>query len=427
MLSATGYIGEAPQLTMNYGANDNGKRVFDYYQNFMETYSVNKDFSTPPYLSSNYSIGEGLTLGKGSGIISERSFPEGYLFGLIDYQTSSGFGNGGAGVYHGLAITNSSSSFLASINFNTYSQQMTLSADSKTISVNNFSFNNLTNFAFVYSEDSLHVTLGDTSLFLPTENSVGSRLLMENQADSSPNGTIFIPFVAFSRVSDMPTCTFGSAYVGQSTYNGSKVQNPGDVNANITFTALLPNNNLDWIYVWHIGNYTYSGQSIRASFATVGTYTIVVNAYSGSSSLMSTLVESIVGNLSGKVHELSSLNSTKMVRSFEAEPIGGSGSYYYTWFVGGREVGNNSKWLNYTFRYLGQFGIVVVITDSGGSVVASNELLVNVTSSTQHQAQPKWEWVLYNLLSIIISVSYFLRRKITLIGRTLNGHCRSLR
>ncbi|HEV2519346.1 MAG TPA: hypothetical protein VGX00_01825 [Thermoplasmata archaeon] len=74
-LAATGYMGEAPELSASYGAFDNGAKVFNFYDGFAGT-SLGSVWHVRG--SWNYSLDKGINLdstpGQGGGIFTNKTF-----------------------------------------------------------------------------------------------------------------------------------------------------------------------------------------------------------------------------------------------------------------------------------------------------------------------------------------------------------------
>ena len=210
LLSANGFIGEAPELSTTYAEYDNGYNVFPTYQNFAK----NINGFTP---SGTYNINNGINMNNKSYLRENISRSSGGYFGL----NFSIHGNmGGNYEYIGLdnrTLSNGNETIIgnpSSGNASTYFQTRTHSANIAGSSSNNFISNNpyFSGYIYIPSLTPSFINLYSNSGKLFYNISTQSELPIYKQifidlANNNATSWLHVNYIYYSPTLSMPTYT----------------------------------------------------------------------------------------------------------------------------------------------------------------------------------------------------------------------------
>jgi len=415
LLSMSGYIGEAPQLSPVYGEYDNGARVFNFYDNF-----ANQSDATTFFITGNeYAINKGLYLGSGAVFTSYQSFSNGTLFGEINYETRNTFGSGGADVAHDVGLVSNISNNGLYILYNTYSQQMELIVSPNSTIYNYFTFNNLYNFSMYSYGSRGTVTLGNFSFSSGIYHNNSFHIQLQNQAALGNNGTMYIPYLAYSDTLIMPDYSFGKAIVQQGEYNHEPIDNPGDSNVSLMFIAYSINFDQKLNYEWKIGDFVFFGQVLNYTFPLAGEYKIELIAFESRQEVSDeNFTENIVSPLQASVASV--YNKGNGEYFFKLSVHNGTGLYSNLWYIDGSMVAHDQENLTYKLDRSGHHVLQIIVMDSGGGVLEVDKY-INVTASKTNNNNTSVLMILYNALSLPFSILFlaqnFIRRRFSGIGK----------
>jgi len=415
LLSMNGDMGEAPQLSPVYGEYDNGASVFNFYDNFANQtdattfFNIGTESAYPP----NYSINKGLYLGSGAIFTSYQPFSNGTLFGEINYETPNTFGSGGADVAHDVGLTSNISDNGLYILYETYSQYMYVEELPNLTIDNYFTFNHLYNFSLYSYAGYGTVTLGNFSFSSNIYHNNSFYIQLQNQPASGNNGTMYIPYLAYSDTMEMPNYSFGKVIIQQGEYNSKPVDNPGDANVSLRFIAYSINFNQNLSYEWKIGDGAFFGQVVNYTFSAAGTYKVeLISMESGEEIKAANFTENVVSPLLATVTSIYDGGHSEY--SFKVSVHNGTGSYRYLWYVDGSLVGHDQENLTYIFDESGQYILQIFVMDSGGSIVQV-EKYINVSAFKAINNRTNILMVLYNLLTLpfamlFLTQNFLIRR-----------------
>ena len=214
LFGVNGYLGEAPQLSSTYAEYGNGKLVFPFYCDFTSISGFNSLFYKAGYCNNNYSVNDGLYLDSGAGFNSYANFPNGALFGEVNYETSTTFGSGGADVAHSIYLLNNLSNNYENFLYDTYCGRLFLNTYFNNFYDSYFNFNKLYNFNISDNGNKGILSLGNFSRGVDIYHNESFHVFFINQAASGNNGSMYFPYIAYTDtiLTAMPIFTISSLY-----------------------------------------------------------------------------------------------------------------------------------------------------------------------------------------------------------------------
>ena len=367
----------------DYGEYDNGKNVFAYYTNYMNTKTASNVYGSlipvkgygeiafsyfSPYSDVNMNL---TTIHSGEEVISYANMIGGQtasplflsndtdisLTGLSPVDT--GFkapqykaweiGFGSNVTYPGVYLDyNNSETYVEDTLFNSNEAGFNYYGAYIDGTELNFSING----ANVASYDSPYSNLN----------------LGISQINSGSMAVLYTAVVYEPGYNKMPAVKIGTPEVFQAYMLGKQLENPAYSNTTVYFTEFY-NSSSPSVGEWNINNVTIYGNTVSYSFTEPGKYNIIYRI-DGSNH---TIVEYILPNsistnynltLESGIHKISTELKAKSV--------------LYEWYVNGIYAGNSST-LSYNFKYAGSYSISVYELSSYGST--SEHFRVTITKA----------------------------------------------
>jgi hypothetical protein len=408
LLSARGFLGEAPQLSAVYGEYDNGKLVFPLYDDFASFSDLNSVFYSAG--NSNYTVNDGLYLGSGAKLNSYATLPNGTLFGFVDYETPNTFGHGGANVAHAIYLQNNLSNNYESIIFVTYSQCMQLLTRFNSSTDNHFGFNKLYNFTISDNGDHGVLSLGNFSTNVEMYHNASYYVMLINQASAGNNGSMYFPYIAYANLTQVRDYVFGKGFIQQPMFDNLPIGNPGDVGVPERFTAYPSNTHGNWNYTWIFDGKTIYGQMVNFSFNKQGTYNIELIA---NNSEMNTTVRMIYNETVKPRMELfvNSVKHGKDTYNFRSDVQNGTGAFAYFWYIDGVQDKSGSMNLTYSFSKGGNYTVLLYVLDSGGGRLLYKTYINIPLTTNDHERTNVW-MIMYNALMLPLALLFFANKNL---------------
>lgn len=408
LLSARGFLGEAPQLSPIYGEYDNGNLVFLLYDNFTSSSNLNSVFYSVG--NSNYTVNDGLYLGSGAQLNSYATLPNGTFFGLVNYETLTTFGSGGANVAHAIYLLNNLSNNFESIFFNSYNGKMQFISHFNTYTDSSFRFNTLYNFSMAEFGNNGTIKLGNVSANVVTYRNVSYRIVLLNQASAGNNGSMYFPYIAYANLTQVRDYVFGKGFIQQPMFDNLPIGNPGDVGVPERFTAYPSNTHGNWNYTWIFDGKTIYGQMVNFSFNKQGTYNIELIA---NNSEMNTTVRMIYNETVKPRMELfvNSVKHGKDTYNFRSDVQNGTGAFAYFWYIDGVQDKSGSMNLTYSFSKGGNYTVLLYVLDSGGGRLLYKTYINIPLTTNDHERTNVW-MIMYNALMLPLALLFFANKNL---------------
>lgn len=411
------YIGYLPYLTRDYGTYgeyDNGKNIFAYYTNYMDSIASAScsslipiegygDFSYSIFGPDSYLNMNPTTIHSGEEVISyantlggQTASPlllsndtdvsltgvaqAGYKYGGMNasqYQAwEIGFGSNGT--YTGVYLDyNNSGIYIEDTLYNSNESGFNYYGVYMNGTELNFSING-DNVA-LYNSPYANLNLGIS------------------QINSGSMAILYTAVVSEPVCKQMPVVKIETPEVFQAYMLGEQLQNPTISNTTVYFTEFYNTSSLG-VGEWNINNVTLYGNTVSYSFTEPGKYNITYRIDGANH----TFVERILPNSISMNYNLTLESGTHKI-----SPELNAKSVLYEWYVNGVYAGNN-RTLSYNFKYAGSYSISVYELSSYGST--SEHFRITIT-----KVHPITEGdvliLAYNLVIPAILIAFIVSKK----------------
>ncbi len=357
LFSANGYLGENPTLSTVYGQYDNGKYVFNYYDNFKNTSDL-KGWSilttgAASATSFNYSSSDGLHFNNVSDTVWNQlispyriTYPQTAISNNpYIYQNFTSKWNNPLFLF----VTGNQSSilrFFADANSNTSHMLYTISNNASRYVINSVTGTVTAN----KSGQSFGIDNSLSYYNTVVDNIIGTQISTTNNGgwfglgmagDTGPASGTYHYFAVMDNLQGMPTFSIGTgvpAYTYQWYDNGTAVSGA----TNSTYTTSFSSSGSDSVYV-------------------------VITDGASNTAQSNTITETV--NVDPSVSISSSQNPTDVGNSitFTATVTGGTSPYTYAWYNSGTLESSTSSTYTTSFSSSGTYVIEVIIKDANGN------------------------------------------------------------
>ncbi len=405
-----------------YNKYDNGKMVFPYYNNYLNSFGllfadawtfsipVNgygylvglSTYSPLSYLNhflSNLSQNEKaisysyLIAGRTASPLYISSNKDSSLMGVLNpidvkiinqtmqqHSTDIGFGtnNSNIDVYYNYNNTKS------------YSYKTIYSTRIK-------GFNN---YGIYYNGTGLQFEINRNNVANYNYSNSSSLNLMMSTVGNGIMNTLYTLFENEPVDNKMPIINIGKPEIFQAYFANKIISNPAYVNSTVEFTGFSLNDMSNSIE-WEINNKYIQGQTIDYKFTNTGYYNITL--FDGNYKY--NITEEILpqpNKLALKILNYTGTGDHLIGTKYK------SNNTLYIWNVNGRQIQDNSSNLTYNFKYPGSYSIKVFIFNGYGNY--SQSFIVNIKNQNKITLK-NFALAVYNIILPIILILYLLNKR----------------
>lgn len=408
LLSANGYIGEAPQLSTTYAEYDNGKNVFPFYDNFAGT-SLGSEWTVPS--GSNYNVSNGFIASPSGGsttAVYDPNITENSNI-IVDYglNLSSTTYSGSSNYfqlnrytpyvnefflgYSGSSTFENNLNNIGSTSIPSTGEQLFGIWNDGTTATWYYPYSSYTNTSL--TSESSYLALGwaynGQTYDFPTINYVFTREYVSSMPSisisstpQSTNGSELVLNYNFTQsgsytvdltVKDAANYSVSTS-ISQTvnsdpTVLASSNVSSADIGYPIEFSSSPSGGTGPYTYSWVLnGNVVSTSQDFSYSFASSGSYTLTVTITDSVGKTTSATV-SVTINSNPSVTATASQNPTDVGNSmtFASTISGGTGTLTYSWLVNGVQESTSSSF-TYSFNSTGSYTVNLTVTDADGHV-----------------------------------------------------------